>query len=71
MKLTSFEADSRPLSTDRYIHAVSKAFNLANCPYPPMTICCRVWLRQGSLHYTLAKLFKQCDPSSECLGTRA
>jgi hypothetical protein len=29
-KLTSFEADIRPLFTDRDIHAMSKAFNLAN-----------------------------------------
>jgi hypothetical protein len=30
MKLTSFEADIRPLFTDRDIHAMSKAFNLAS-----------------------------------------
>lgn len=30
-KLTSFEADIRPLFTDRDIHAMSKAFDLANC----------------------------------------
>jgi hypothetical protein len=29
-KLTSFEADIRPLFTDRDIPAMSKAFNLAN-----------------------------------------
>jgi hypothetical protein len=29
-KLTSFEADIRPLFTDRDIHAMSKAFDLAN-----------------------------------------
>ncbi len=28
--LTSFQADIRPLFTDRDIHAMSKAFNLAN-----------------------------------------
>jgi hypothetical protein len=29
-KLTSFQADIRPLFTERDIHAMSKAFNLAN-----------------------------------------
>jgi hypothetical protein len=29
-KLTSFEADIRPLFTDRDIHAMSKAFNLGS-----------------------------------------
>jgi hypothetical protein len=29
-KLTSFEADIRPLFTERDIHAMSKAFNLAS-----------------------------------------
>jgi hypothetical protein len=28
--LTSFEADIRPFFTDRDVHAMSKAFNLAN-----------------------------------------
>ena len=30
MKLTSFEADIRTLFTDRDVHAMSKAFNLAS-----------------------------------------
>jgi hypothetical protein len=29
-KLTGFEADIRPLFTDRDVHAMSRAFNLAN-----------------------------------------